>query len=313
MLATLHFPKHPTGPPDSGLVSFGPPGLAWDMAPSGERGSAGDLDQVGQGIGFFRSYADSFWKSTQMELDLVHQEGDAWTTIAGRIKGAECRDLALDEEASLACEQCFRETCERAKRREGFQSSICHAGRRFSVCALGEFDGRKLLLLAGRVRVWADEADGVPTSGNPGNEPAKTPVEYDAAIRLLELSLPYLSSRLKIEALVGDRRLSPLVRKACSFVDQHYNEELRLTHIAKACRVSEDHLSHVFSQQTGHPLTRYIGAVRIGHAMFLLSRTKLDITEICFEVGYQSISQFNRAFRAMKGMSPSQYRKAKIA
>ena len=43
-------------------------------------------------------------------------------------------------------------------------------------------------------------------------------------------------------------------------------------------------------------------------ALFLLGKSNLDITQICFEVGYQSVSQFNRAFRTIKGMSPSAYR-----
>ena len=105
------------------------------------------------------------------------------------------------------------------------------------------------------------------------------------------------------------RSLSPQVLEACRFVDKHYMEKLSLGTIAAACKLSEDHLSHIFSKQTGHPLVRYIRAVRVGHAMFLLSETKQDITEICFEVGFQSISQFNRAFRAMRGMSPTQFRK----
>ena len=47
------------------------------MSPKNHVGRDENLNQYGQEIGFFRSFADSFWKSTRMELDLVHQEGDS--------------------------------------------------------------------------------------------------------------------------------------------------------------------------------------------------------------------------------------------
>jgi AraC-like DNA-binding protein len=276
-----------------------------------------NLDLFGQSIGFFESYADSFWKSTRMELDLVHKEGDTWETVVGRIKGRYCRDLALSPEARMACQNCFNDTCERSALKAGFQSSDCHAGRRFSICSLGEFDGRNLLLLAGRVIISdgapADERAEDTASLQAEKTPVKSIMEYDASIHLIELSLPYLRNRLKIDAMLFSRSLSPGVRKACRYIDKHYMEKLSLGTLAAACHISKDHLSHIFSKQTGHPLVRYICAVRIGHAMFLLSETKKDITEICFEVGFQSISQFNRTFRAMKGMSPSQFRKAGLS
>lgn len=238
-----------------------------------------------------------------MDLDLVHQDGDTWRTIAGRIRSEECRNLALSRELSMACETCFRDACNQVAKRRGFQTYTCHADRRFSVNTLGECGDRKLLILVGRVRIAACDEE------EPPDASAKTMAEYDATIYLIELLLPYLASRLRIESILENRTLSPLVRRACSYIDQHYRDKLSLSVVASTCGISDDHLSHVFSEQTGHQLTRYIGAVRVGHAMFLLERTEMDVTEICFEVGFQSLSQFNRVFRALKGMSPTQYRR----
>ena len=280
-------------------------------------GNNEDLAQFGQGIGFFESYANSFWESTQMELDLVHEEGDTWKTIARRIKGAYCRDLALNPEASAACQSCFNDASHIAARRSGFQSSHCHAGRRFSICSLGEFDGRNLLLLAGRVIISdGDSPEGTVETMTPveeENTPVKSMMEYEASIRIIELSLPYLRSQLRTQSMLFGRNLSKTVSRACRYIEKNFNDKLSLRTVAAACHVSEDHLSHIFSKQTGHPLIRYICAVRIGHAMYLLSETKMNVTEICFEVGYQSVSQFNRAFRGMKGMSPSKFRQDRLS
>jgi AraC-like DNA-binding protein len=309
LIQRLHVADNPCSPPEAFVCVS-------TMPPERHIGSNDHLDQLGQGVGFFKRFADSYWKSTRMELDLVHQEGDTWRKIAGRIKGGQCREFATHQQRSIECQLCFQETYNRAVLNCGFQTGDCHAGRRFSICSLGECNGRNLLLLAGRVLISdSDPPDGVadasPASLRAGAPPVKSIVQYDAAIALIELSLPYLRSRLNIESILCDRNLSPMVRKACRFVDKHYSGKLSLGTIAAACRVSEDHLCHVFSKQTGHPLTRYICAVRIGHAMYLLNETKMSITEICFEVGYQSVSQFNRAFRAMKKMSPSEFRKAR--
>ena len=282
------------------------------MSPKNHVGRDENLNQYGQEIGFFRSFADSFWKSTRMELDLVHQEGDSWNKIAGRIKGGLCREIALNTKKGIECQLCFGATCNKAILNEGFQTSDCHAGRRFSICSLGSCNGRNLLLLAGRVMISDnDKTVAEEISLQAGGHAVKSTIEYDAAITLLELSLPYLKSRLKIESILSESKLSPLIRKACRYIDNHYGDKLCLSTIATACRVSEDHLGHSFSKQTKHPITRYICAVRIGHAMFLLNETQMDITEICFEVGYQSVSQFNRAFRRMRGMSPSEFRKSR--
>jgi AraC-like DNA-binding protein len=49
--------------------------------------------------------------------------------------------------------------------------------------------------------------------------------------------------------------------------------------------------------------------LRIGRACKLLSNTRRPVTEICFEVGYANISNFNRHFRKERGVTPSQYKR----
>jgi AraC-like DNA-binding protein len=139
--------------------------------------------------------------------------------------------------------------------------------------------------------------------------PVKSRESYQGALDLIELSLPYLRLRLDVDLLLAARKFPPLVRKACHYVDDHFRENISVSAIATACGVSEDYLSHIFSTQTGNPLSRYIAAARTGHAMYLLREEKLGIAEIAFEVGFQSLSQFNRTFRSLQGMAPSEFRR----
>ncbi len=259
---------------------------------------ANPLDWLGMGLGFFRHYADSFWKATGMELDLVYADGEPWNSVAGRVKSPSCREHTLDAQEAGLCEQCFRDACRVALRQQKFHTVTCFAGRSFSVCPLDEFDGAGILLLTGRVQ-----------KNDAGGAGAISTMAYQGSLDLIELFLPYLRLRLHMELLLSARDFPKVVRDACRYIDENFANKITVAGVAAACGVSEDYLSHSFSKQTGNRLSRYVAAVRIGHAMCLLKNENLGIAEIAFEVGFQSLSQFNRSFRKLSGINPSEFRK----
>lgn len=260
-------------------------------------------------MGFFRRYADSFWKSTGMELDLVCFDGEPWESVAQRVRGSFCREHALNPTNSELCRMCFHGACQAARADDGFHTVKCHAGQNFSVRSLGEVAGAGLLLLAGRV-VETDDPENTKHKIRKGSTArhSQSPEGYQAALDLIDFSLPYLRLRLEMDLLLAARELPPLVRKACRYVDEHFKDNISVAGIAKALGASEDYLSHSFSKHTGNPLGRYIAGVRTGHAMYLLRENKYGIAEIAFETGFQSLSQFNRTFKNLRGMAPGEFR-----
>ncbi|GAU76672.1 AraC family transcriptional regulator [Fusibacter sp. 3D3] len=94
-----------------------------------------------------------------------------------------------------------------------------------------------------------------------------------------------------------------------SFIHNNYNEQLSLSHISKKFFISDYYLSHQFKKVTGFTLTEYIQITRIQMVQFLLMTTDQDITDIAFQCGFSSFSQFNRVFRKHSNMSPSAFRK----
>lgn len=281
------------------------------MKRTGETRVAGPVERLGMGLGFFRSYADSFWRATGMELDLVHADGEPWNAVAKRVRGEFCRDRALRSADAGLCGACFRNACRAALTGGDFHTASCHAGQSFSVCPLGEINGAGVLLLTGRVL----EAETTGATFADGGElpPRKSPSAYRGALDLIKLSLPYLKLRLDVDLLSAAREYSPTVRNACHYVDTNFREKIAVPEVAAACGVSADHLSRLFSKQTDNTLGRYISAVRIGHAMYLLRDARPGIAEIAYEVGFQSLSQFNRTFLALRGMSPGEFRKTERA
>jgi YesN/AraC family two-component response regulator len=96
--------------------------------------------------------------------------------------------------------------------------------------------------------------------------------------------------------------------KARSFIHEHLGEELSLTRVADFVNISPNYLSEEFKRVTGCNFVDYVARTRIEKACKLLSNSNLRISEIAFEVGFQSLSQFNRVFKKLSAKSPTAYR-----
>ncbi|MEJ8548517.1 bifunctional transcriptional activator/DNA repair enzyme AdaA [Brevibacillus borstelensis] len=94
-----------------------------------------------------------------------------------------------------------------------------------------------------------------------------------------------------------------------SFLVGHYKQKLVLRDIARHVGVSPHYLERMFKQATSETPRSYLEKVRVDKAAHLLAGTKLTNLEICYEVGFQSPSNFYKAFRHVKQCSPSEYRK----
>jgi AraC-like DNA-binding protein len=100
--------------------------------------------------------------------------------------------------------------------------------------------------------------------------------------------------------------------KARQFIEQHFDEEISLTRLAKAVNINPTHLSEKFKQVTGVNFVDYVARTRFDKARKLLAESDVRISEIAFEVGFQSLSQFNRVFKRLSGRSPTAYRAAQL-
>ena len=98
--------------------------------------------------------------------------------------------------------------------------------------------------------------------------------------------------------------------KARKFIDEHSDEQLGLTRVAKAVNMSANYLSEKFKHVTGTKFVDYVTCTRLDKARLLLQDRHLRVSEIAFAVGFQSLSQFNRAFKKLMRKSPTQFRAA---
>ncbi|CAG9621285.1 bifunctional transcriptional activator/DNA repair enzyme AdaA [Sutcliffiella rhizosphaerae] len=100
-----------------------------------------------------------------------------------------------------------------------------------------------------------------------------------------------------------------IVKNVVTFLVNNYKQHLQLKDLAEEVGVSPFYLERVFKQETGETPRMYLEKIRIDKAAYLLKSTKLTNLEICFEVGFQSSSNFYKIFKNIKSCSPSEYRK----
>lgn len=132
--------------------------------------------------------------------------------------------------------------------------------------------------------------------------------KYAAMVRLLTFfadQLSTLSNQLVMEKRNAE---PPLVAKARDYIDKHKTEELSLSAVATAAGASVFHFCKVFHKATGLKFTDYVARVRVEDARNRLLNPNARISEVAYEVGFQSLTQFNRTFKRVFGESPSDFR-----
>jgi transcriptional regulator GlxA family with amidase domain len=92
-------------------------------------------------------------------------------------------------------------------------------------------------------------------------------------------------------------------------MDRTYAEPLDIPSLAAVAGISEAHFIRSFRATFGETPHRYLQRRRVERAMFLLTETDRDVTDICFDVGFTSVGTFSRTFRDIVGESPTGYRR----
>src|SRR5947209_7000182 len=91
-------------------------------------------------------------------------------------------------------------------------------------------------------------------------------------------------------------------------IDRAYAGPLDVPNLAKLAHVSEAHFIRTFRATFGETPHRYLQRRRVERAMFLLRETDRTVTDICLDVGFESLGTFSRTFRDIVGQSPTDYR-----
>jgi AraC family transcriptional regulator len=100
------------------------------------------------------------------------------------------------------------------------------------------------------------------------------------------------------------------LNRARDFIHARCTESLSLTAMAEAAALSPYHFLRAFRSAFGATPHDWLTACRIERAKFLLARTEMPVTEVCFASGYEGLGSFSTLFRRLTGASPRTWRRA---
>ena len=130
-----------------------------------------------------------------------------------------------------------------------------------------------------------------------------------AAVDLMELVLlTVLRLNRAARASLPRSEKSVSLPGAIRYLQEHFRERVTLGDAAAACGYSETYFSRLFRETTGVGFHVFLTRLRIHHAKLLLAQTKKSVTEIAADSGFDSPSNFFRAFRLEEGVSPHRFR-----
>ena len=271
----------------------------------------------------YRDYERAFTEGTGLPLRL---QAPSLFNVVHYGKKQENPFCALMSKSDVTCAQCYAIQCQ-VEAEAQFQPKTlkCFAGMCETAVPVrvGEnliaflHTGQVLLQQPNQVRFkqiaatllkWGAEVDLKKLEEHYLNTRVLTPPQYEALIRLLAIFARHLAECGNALALNSPSSESPAVERARNFIRDHSDDELSLAAVAKTVNMSATYFSAHFKQVTGINFVEYVARTRIEKArLFFLDPTR-RVSEVAFEVGFQSLSQFNRTFKKIVGESPSTYR-----
>jgi AraC-like DNA-binding protein len=102
---------------------------------------------------------------------------------------------------------------------------------------------------------------------------------------------------------------SERINKVMNFLMEHYTREISLDEIASLVNLNKASFCRYFKSRTHKTSSQFLNEIRIAHACKLLINKNKSISEICYEIGYNNISHFNRQFKLITGLTARDYAK----
>ncbi|MFK7692139.1 AraC family transcriptional regulator [Paenibacillus sp. HJGM_3] len=110
----------------------------------------------------------------------------------------------------------------------------------------------------------------------------------------------------------GEKPTETLIRKAMTYVQLRFREELSLETVAQHVGLSPNYFSQRFRETAGITFQAYVKELRLNFAKSLLAVSALPVTEICFASGFNTLQHFEREFKGKYGCPPGSWRAAHV-
>ena len=278
----------------------------------------------------YRMYQEAFRTATGLPLRLVSADPDGWCLDDQKVNRSPfCEALNLCHSACGACVETNRRLMKEA---EVNGPSTCHCFAGLCATAVPVKMGASVIgyLKTGQVfsRIPSeDQFDqilnviGRKTLDKASREQLKTaymqtrfvePLRYQSMVTLLQSFAEQLSEHAESLAIIEEGSEPAAIARARKYIHANLDQPLPLGLVARQAGLSESHFCRLFKDSAGLTLTDYVNRCRIDWAKRELLKPEARISEIAFLIGYQSLSQFNRSFARIVGLSPTLYRRERL-
>jgi AraC-like DNA-binding protein/ligand-binding sensor protein len=320
---------NPNTEPTPGTVRFQSDSISAPEHENNENGSSNRaLVNALMNSKIYKEYERAFSDMTGMPVAL--QPVETWQ-LPHHGKRNENPLCALISEKSSACASCLQmqeKLCQQAN--DGARSLTCAVGlcdtavpvrmsnRIVGYLQTGQIFRKKPTLeqferAFEKIQAWGIEADREKLKEAFFAGKVMTPRQHESATKLLSIFAQHLAILSNQVFIQQENAEPPVIARARNYIHEHQTEELSLGQVAKAVNMSSFYFCKMFKKVTGINFTDYVARVRIEKSKNLLLNPNLRVSEIAFEVGFQSLTHFNRVFKKLIGQSPTEYRSQLLA
>ena len=138
---------------------------------------------------------------------------------------------------------------------------------------------------------------------------------FDGVLQLLKI-LNFISTTNEFNLLASAGYTNTLreadterMFKVYAFVMKNFKQKIFLTDLAKLTNMTPTSFSRYFKQHANKPFSDFVSEIRIGHACKLLIEKKMNVSQACYQSGYQTLSNFNKQFKHITKLTPLAYKK----
>jgi AraC-like DNA-binding protein len=271
----------------------------------------------------YRDYERAFTQGTGLPLRLQEPE---LLRLIRYTKQQENPFCALMAKSNESCAQCYTLQC-KVEEEAQFQPRTlkCFAGLCETAVPVRVAENVIAFLHTGQVMLqrpdkvqfkriaatlvkWGAEVDLKKLEEFYFNTRVLTVKQYDALIRMLNTFAEHLAACSSVLVLQSQEKDSPAITQARTYIRDHSDDSMSLAAVAQVVNMSATYFSEKFKEMTGINFVEYVARTRVEKARNLLLNPNRRVSEVAFEVGFQSLSQFNRAFKKVVGEAPRDYR-----
>ena len=278
----------------------------------------------------YKMYQEAFRTATGLPLRIVSSDPDGWCLDEQSINRSPfCEALNLCKSACGACVETNRRLMKEA---EVNGPTTCHCFSGLCATAVPVKMGASVIgfLKTGQVFSRTPDEDqfekvlgaiGRKALDKQSRDQLRTayfqtrfvePLRYQSMVTLLQSFAEQLSEHADSLAIIEEGSEPAAIAKARKYIHAHLDQPLPLGLVARQAGLSESHFCRLFKDSAGLTLTDYVNRCRIDWAKRELLKPEARISEIAFLIGYQSLSQFNRSFARIVGLSPTLYRRERL-